>query len=197
MNSFLYKDEELERMIKDGNDRAHAGRLERLRLLLSIESQESYPVNSLAWEYYQEARLCWYVGAFIATIVVSCIAIEELIRAKYRLIKGVGGRLDSGKKVDDVGLADLTQQATKDDLLTSKEARIIHKLRKEIRNPWVHPHDFDTQFVDSQKAMRKPNWLTQDIKLKYSVLVENEARRAIEVASNVFPRISRRFWELE
>ena len=57
-----YSDGEIERLIDDGNKRAHAGRLERLKVLLLTQSQDAFLAPGLALEYYEEARLCWYVG---------------------------------------------------------------------------------------------------------------------------------------
>jgi len=189
-----YNDEELDRIICDANERAHKGRLERLRLLFSLEDREQFPAHSLAYEFYLEARLCWYVGAFVSTIVISSIALEELLRANYRVIKGVGGYLDSGKKIDEAGFADLIDQAEADGGLTSKESRKLHELRKYLRNPWVHPPDIKRDFL-------KPNWLRQDIKIKAPDLgqgdVQEEAKEAIRLLVTAFPRLSRRFLGME
>ncbi len=195
-NDSSYTDEKLEQLIHGANERAHKGRLERLRLLFSAEDQEPFPTPSLAWEFHQEARVCWYVGAFVATIVMSSIAIEELLRANYRVMRGVGGCLENGKKIDGAGFSDLINQATVDKWLTSEESITFHRLRKYLRNPWVHPHDFD-----SENDFLKPNWLRQDIKIKAPNLlqgsVEEEAKEAIQLLVTTFPRISRRFLRME
>jgi hypothetical protein len=196
MDDDSYIVEELDRLIHDANERAHKGRLERLRLLFSVEDQESFPAPSLAWEFYQEARLCWYVGAFVATNVMSGIALEELLRTNYRVTRGVGGCLDNGKKIDEAGFAELIKQATVDKLLTSEESITFHRLRKDLRNPWVHPRDFDYE-----NDFLKPNWLRQDIKIKAPNLlqdgIEEEAKEAIKLLVITFPRISRRFLGME
>lgn len=102
-----YKDEDLERLMRGADERAHNGRLERLRFLLSKQDPNPAPVDALAYEYFEEARLCWYVGAFVATIVMSQLALEEMVRAHYRRWKGVDGKLNEGLKVDEASFLNL------------------------------------------------------------------------------------------
>jgi len=109
-----WEESEIRRLIHEQEDRSFPGRLERLRFLLSIQKQPPFPSPRLAYEYYEEARLCWYVGAFVASIVMVQLAFEELLRSHYRVAKGVGGKLDCGKKVDDAGFANLINEARND-----------------------------------------------------------------------------------
>ena len=121
-----YSDSEIERLIDDGNKRTHAGRLERLKVLLSTQSQDAFPSPGLALEYYEEARLCWYVGAFVSTIIMTQLAFEELLRSHYRVAKAVGGSLDCGKKVNEAGFFDLINEAEKDGWILQSEAESLH-----------------------------------------------------------------------
>jgi len=186
-------DDELEQLIHDANERAHGGRLERLRFLFSQEDTNPAPVEALAYEYYQEARLCWLHGAFVAAIVMGQLAFEELLRSHYRVAKGVAGKLNEHIKVDEAGFADLIRQSESDGWLYPEEAAALNRIRKDFRNPYVHPHDFD---LSNQFA--KPNFLRQYIKIVAPELVESgaesEARENIRILVTLFPSIARRFW---
>lgn len=188
-----YTDAQLEQLIRDANDRAHSGRFKRLRILFSVKDLGSYPIGDLAFEYYEEARLCWYMGAYVAAIVMTQLAFEEMLRSHYRVAKGVGGNLNDRKKVDDAGFADLINQAKGDGWISSEEAAALHKIRRDYRNPYVHPHDFD-----ESNDFSKANFLRQSIKITAPNLVgggaEGEARESISLLITLLPTISRRFW---
>lgn len=183
-------DEELRMMIVEANKRAMNGRIERLRYMLSIEDNTSGYFSGLAYEYYQEARHCWYVGAFVATIVMSQLALEEMLRSYYRMELGIGGKLDNGKKVDSVGFFDLLNQAKQDDLISAEEVQSLNELRKEYRNPFVHPKDIDkrkeakSDFFKQQLKIVMPDLIGKD--------VVEEARNSIRTLVTIFPSVSRR-----
>jgi hypothetical protein len=122
------------------DERARPGRVSRLAALGDAEGVDGYPCPALAHEYFEEARLCWYVGAFVAAILMVQLAFEEFLRSQYRVAKGVGGELRSGIKVDRAGFAELIVQARSDGFLSSSEANELHALRKR-RNPYVHTKD--------------------------------------------------------
>jgi len=191
-----YKDEDLEELMRGTDERAHNGRLERLRFLLSKQDSHPAPVDALAHEYFEEARLCWYVGAFVATIVMSQLALEEMLRAHYRRWKGMDGKLNERLKVDEASFLNLISQAEADGWLSREEAAQLNKIRRDLRNPYVHPHDLKTSNVFAE-----PNWLRQLIKITASQLAENgaedEARQSINTLVELFPSISRRFWGMK
>jgi len=186
-------DDELEQLIVEANENARSGRLERLRFLFSEKDPDSLLGEALAYQYYQEARLSWYMGAFVATIVMSQLAFEELLRSHYRIAKGVGGNLDEHIKVDEAGFADLIRQSEADGWLHPAEAALLSRIRKDFRNPYVHPHDFDVA-----NRLSKPNFLRQLMKIVAGQLVgsraEDEARESIRTLVTLFPTIARRFW---
>ena len=192
----LYNDDELEQLVRDANERAHSGRLERLRFLFSQEDPNPATIEALAYEYYQEARLCWYMGAFVAVIVMSQLALEEMLRAHYRVEKGVHGNLNERIKVDEASFTDLIRQSEADGWLSPEEAAVLNRIRRNFRNPYVHPHDFG---IDNEFS--KPNFLRQLIKITAPQLVESgaedEARESIKILVTLFPSISRRFWGIE
>ena len=186
-------DDELDQLIDEASENARSGRLERLRFLFSEEDPNPLPVEALAYEYYQEARLCWYMGAFVATIVMSQLAFEELLRSHYRVAEGVGGNLDDHIKVDKAGFNDLIKQSEADRWLYPEETALLSRIRKDFRNPYVHPHDFDVG-----NRLLKPNFLGQLTKIVAGELVgsgaEDEARQSIRTLVTLFPTIARRFW---
>lgn len=188
--------EELEQLIRDANERAHNGRLERLGILLSEADLDPAPFPGLAYEYYEEARLCWYVGAFVATIVMSQLALEEVLRSHYRVTKSVGGRLNNLKKVDRAGFADLIRQAEHDGWISSEEAIGLDKLRKNLRNPYVHPKD-----VSKKNDLSKPSFFTQQVKIVSPELLDrsakDEAKETIILLVGLLPKLARRFWGME
>jgi len=191
-----YSDEELEQLMRSADERAHQGRLERLRFLLSRQDPNPAPVDALVQEYFEEAWLCWYVGAFVATIVMSQLALEEMLRAHYRRWKGVDRKLNERLKVDEASFSDLISQAEADGWLSRDEASELNRMRRDLRNPYVHPHDLSTSNVFAE-----PNWLRQLIKITASQLVErgaeDEARQSISALVELLPGISRRFWGME
>jgi len=197
------KESEIRRLISEGDQRSYNSRLERLRFLLSIERQKPFPISALVSEYYEEARLCWYFGAFISTIVMVQLSFEELFRAHYRAAKGVGGELNSGKKVDNASFFDLIEEAKNDKWISLDEANLLHNFRKNIRNPYVHVKDI--QIANGEKAdLRKPNFGTQYFKIKSLKIkdpeikklirfdVEAEAKESIRLLVSSLPEISRR-----
>jgi len=185
--------DELDQLIDEANKNSHSGRLERLRFLFSEEDPNPLPVEALAYEYYQEARLCWYMGTFVATIVMSQLAFEELLRSHYRVAEGVGGNLDEHIKVDEASFRDLIKQSEADGWLHPGETALLSRIRKDFRNPYVHSHDFD-----AGNRLLKPNFLGQLMKIVAGELVgsgaEDEASQSIRTLVTLFPTIARRFW---
>ena len=170
----------------EADERARPGRIARLKWLHAQAPLESYPVPALAQEYFEEARFCWYLGAFIASILMVQLAFEELLRSHYRVARGVGGSLDSGKSVDSAGFAELIRQGRRDDLLSPSEVHDLSSLRKS-RNPYVHTKDV---------GGTGPSFFDQTIKISASELVglgvEQEAKEAIELLTTFFPRLCMR-----
>jgi len=195
MKKTQWDDSEIRKLLLEGDKRSYNGRFKRLRFLLSTEDQDAFPISALAYEYYEEARLCWYMGAFVATIVMIQLSFEELLRSHYRMAKGIGGKLSCGKKVDQVNFSDLISEAHNDGLISEEEAKLLHNLRKNIRNPYVHPRDIKVNL--NEKPNRKTDFFTQYLKIKAPEVVgydvEDEAKGAVQVLVTLLPKISRRF----
>ncbi|MCK4307695.1 hypothetical protein KAW50_05665 [candidate division WOR-3 bacterium] len=161
-----YTKSEIQKFIREADNRSYSGRVERLKFLLSIENQSSFPASALASEYYEEARLCWYVGAFVATIAMVQLAFEELLRSHYRVAKGVGGKLNCGIKVDQASFSNLIDEATNDKWILEEEVKSLHNLRKNVRNPYIHVKDVKVNDY-GKTNLKKPNFLYNILKLKH------------------------------
>lgn len=196
MKKAHWEDSEIRSLILEGDERSYNGRFECLRFLLSIEDQESFPISALVPEYYEEARLCWYVGAFVATIVMVQLSFEELLRSHYRVAKGIDGKLNCSKKVNQANFSDLIDEAYNDNWISEEGAKLLHNLRKNIRNPYVHVRDVKVN-GDEKTDRKRPNFFTQYLKIKAPEVigcdVENEAKEAIQLLVTLLPKISSRF----
>lgn len=197
MKKHNYTESEIKQLICEGDKRSYNGRLDRLKWLITIEHQEAFPAPALAFEYYEEAILCWYVGAFVSTIIMVQLAFEELLRTQYRVAKGIGGKLSCGKKVDNAGFFNLINEAKKEGWISNYEAKSLNNLRKKIRNPFVHVND--TKIKNNGKTdLKKPSFITQYLKIAAPNLigsdVEEEAKEAIGLLVTLFPEISRRYY---
>lgn len=185
----MTKDASPTEVVKMLDRRAHAGRTKRLRLLLNRREYAPFPIDALAFEYFEEARLCWYVGSFVAAIIMSELAFEELLRSRYRIAKCVQGKLDSGKKVDDAGFVDLLEQARLDRTISRKEWLRLDGIRI-LRNPYVHTKDWGHK--------NKPSFFVQLLKYSSPVLVgvsvEGEAKRSVSTLVSLLPVLARRFF---
>ncbi len=189
----------VEAKINESNRREHEGRATRLDYLLSIQTEDYGPYDALALAYYEEARLCWYNGAYVATIVMSQLALEEMLRAHYRVIDYSIIYEPQNVHYGNSTFYQLTQKAETDHWLTPQEARAFHKLRREFRNPFVHPRDTISPENEPNREL-KNNFLEQTVKIyAIDILKSNvmqEAQKSLTILCTLFPRISRRFWEV-
>ena len=199
MKKVSYTETQIKELMRQATRRSYAGRLARLSFLLPLCVQDGFPVPVLAYEYYEEARLCWYMGAFVATIIMAQLSFEELIRSHYRGSQGVGGVLKCGKSVDKAGFYDLVKEAENDKWLEKQDAQLLHNLRKNMRNAFVHAKDIEVG-QNGKPVIDRPNFFTQGLKVHAPTVlgtsVEDEAREAVRLLAVLFPKISSRFWGL-
>jgi hypothetical protein len=191
-------DQELSRLIAEANERALGGRKERLRFLLSVEDARRLPIDALVKEYYEETRFCWFVGAFVATILMVEVTLEEILRSHYR--RAGLSSLSSGKDVRWAYLLDLAQEAARDKLVTAEESRAIERIVRHFRNPFVHTREARPA-EDAREAGEldlKSDWLTQLTKIVAPQLVfsdvQDEARDSVSFLASFLPTFSRREW---
>lgn len=184
-------DFEIERMVRESHEHSLSEKVSRLKFLFAHQKEDAFPGPMLACLYYDEARLCWVSGAFVATIIVVQLAFEELFRNHYRVVCGVEGSLKSGRKVDLVGFAELVSECEQDGLLSFEEVQVFTDLRKKLRNPYVHVKD-----SKPSKTGNESSFITQMLKISAPELVgasvEHEAQFAIKLLTKKFPDISKR-----
>ncbi|MBZ5568981.1 MAG: hypothetical protein LAN64_14155 [Acidobacteriia bacterium] len=175
------------------DERARQGRVDRLNVLNIGISTDPIPIPALAAEYFEEARLCWYTGAYIAAILMAQLSFEEFFRSHYRAVFGVGGKLKSGSTIDRAQFFDLLNEANQDGTITQEEFCRLDGIRK-ARNAYVHTKDS----VPSDVA--KPNFFDQMLKVSAPHLVgisaENEARTSIQTLVELFAPICARSFGL-
>ena len=192
-----YAETDVERLIEVSNEREHVGRVERLRMLISVPQLQEFPCSALALAYHEEARLCWCMGAYVATIVMSQLAFEELLRAHYRAFTG---DLDRRKKLDNASFATLIVTAQGDGWILEDEAVQLHNMRRNYRNAYVHPHDY-TNWATQDKDSDKPNFQKQTLKIYAPELMDqgvtDEAWESIRLLVSLLPKVSRRLWRLD
>jgi len=186
-----YSDSQLKKMILGQDKGTFDDRLERLRYLMSISpGDESVPFPSVVLAYYEEARLCWYHGAFVSAIVMAQMAFEELLRSHYRAI-GINKLPLTGKPPDDANFVQLIKQAEQDGYLTVQEAKHIDKIRREYRNRYVHVKN--AKIVDGKQDMKSSNWLTIGMKAlcrnPYGDDASDEARETMCILVSILPDI--------
>ena len=195
-----YSDEEIHSMVEDANAREQSEREERLKFLISVQSEGEFPAPVLAREYYDEARLCWLYGAFVSTILMSQLAIEELLKNHFRVSKGVKGCLRDEKTVDDSYLFDLVEEAKEEGLIGKEEADDLDQIRKTYRNPYTHVKDVTSPRDAKGKKNQSGNFFDQGLKIHNPDLsrellgtsVIDEAQHVITLLCNYFPVISSR-----
>jgi len=177
------------KMIKDKGESELEEKVERLRLLISNITDEYIPIPSLAFQYFEEARLCYYHGAFIATIFMVHLVFEELLRNHYRVIRGQKEKLISKNKelmnVDKASFLDLIDEAKEDNYITKEESKKLHRLRK-LRNRLQHTKD-----VPPYRINLKGSWFAQDLRIRTQI--DKDAEWAINLLLTTFVSICKRW----
>jgi len=105
-------------------------RARRLSFLARFKRPGARALPYRSYEYIEDARMCWLVGAHLAAIVMAQLAAEELLRAIFRTW-GLS-HLD-----ERAGFARLITEGRKRGLITDEEAEQLHALRR-IRNELAH-----------------------------------------------------------
>jgi len=181
--------EELKEIIKKRNDTELNEKVNRLWFLVSNTSEELFPTPILAFHYFEEARLCYLHGAFIATIFMVHNAFEELLRSFYRVIRGQKEKIISKRRsvnVDDATFKELIDDAENERFITKEEARSLHKLRR-LRNKLQHTKD-----VPPYQKSLGDSWVIQSMRVESRV--EKDARWAIKFLLNRFPSMCKRLF---
>lgn len=178
--------EKLKASILEADKRSLEGRLDRLLLLRNHLSDEFVPFPHIVLEYFEETKLCFYQGAFVASILMASATFEELFRQIYR-------DANEMKKANTRGLANLVSYAVEDDLISPAEAEKLTELRR-LRNKFTHIRidfkkiDFKKKrtFLDFILLWRHPH--------KETLPIEALAEDAIKIFSELVPELCHRFW---
>jgi hypothetical protein len=177
-------DEKLLDWIDRQHARARKGKLDRFRVLL--HTPDLIPAPLLAFQYFEECRLCWLSGAFVATIAMAQIAFEELLRDRYRAEKGFGGMLNPDVTVDFAGFKELIQQAEIENVITRKEAAALHRLRV-MRKTYAHTKSPKEPALSAMEYVYRQ--AEKFVENKGKIRVKEEAQRATELLLSIFPRL--------
>jgi len=130
-------DEELVLYLKEEDSTSLPYRLKRIRFMVKAFSKENgylvLPGGELSLHFFEEARLCYLNGQFIACVMLCQSLLEEIFRG---LLRETGIMLD--RDLNKAGFETLTEEALKHALITLSEAEAFHRLRS-YRNKYVHP----------------------------------------------------------
>lgn len=215
----MEEEEELHRMVETSNENENNGRIARLRVLVDNQTREGFFCHALAHNYFEEAKMCWYSGCYVSTIIMSQLAIEELLRSHYRnmshcFIQEEDGTMrqfppedckepvlkwanrDSMKKgyqkVDSATFMQLVEEALCDSLITHPQADKLGHLKKALRNPYVHSEDVNGSSVFCPESRSS---VSLSMKISSPGLIGDtveEAETAIVLCLSVFVQICHR-----
>jgi hypothetical protein len=188
------KEEIREHAIKADRDDLE-DKVERWAYLMKIQ-YDGYMFSPVVSQlYYTEAKYCWYHGDYIATIVLSQMAMEDLVRHHFEVARH--GKFLSGKKIDGATFKCLIDEALAEGYIEKGEAKKLHHLRKKLRNPYVHTDRKDVKVHLEEKGEFKetslPNFMALSMKIRQlSIIdknVQDEAKEAITILIKVFTSI--------
>lgn len=180
------QDDRLKAMIIEADKRSFEGRLNRLRFLLEILGENYVPFPKIVLEYFEETKLCFYEGAFVASILMASATFEELFRQIYR------DRSET-KKAKSRGLADLVNRALDDSLIFPDEARRLTELRR-MRNKFTHIK-IGFQRIDFNKKRTFLDFLLLwEEPYKETLPIEDLAEDTIKIFARLLPKLCNRFW---
>ena len=178
--------DKLKAMMIEADKRSFECRLDRLDFLLKNLGEDYVPFPAIVLEYFEETKLCFYEGAFVASIVMASATFEELFRQIYR-------NTNEMEKANARGLANLVSYAVGDDLISSNEAEKLTELRR-LRNKFTHIRigfkgiDFKKKrtFLDFMLLWRDRH--------KETLPIETLAKDAIKIFAKLLPELCNRFW---
>jgi len=159
----------LERQLEKSDRQSFNSRLERLKWLDSIFPKGySFMMPSEAFHVFEEARLAFINGEFVATLLLANAFLEQWL----------------GNVLASEGHAKEAQQGLAVILRCMEEMGLLHefisntadRLRK-IRNPFVHLKSFDHEHRLTQRVLRE--------QIDPCSLLEEDARNAISLMLHV------------
>jgi len=137
-SNFKSETDRADLMVRRLDETEHRGRVWRMKKVMASIYDENFIASALAATYYEEARWCWISGAYVATILMSQVAIEEALRSHFRMNRKRNDPLVRTVTVDGASFRQLIDQAMAEGWISATRARELHRLRKMLRNPYVH-----------------------------------------------------------
>lgn len=189
--------EEAEALLDKWEESEHHARVWRTKRLYSSMRKGAFVSSSLAHAYFEEARVCWICGAYVSTILMTQLAFEEELRSHYRVARGVRGTLDGKVAVDQASFNQLIHQAEVEGWISRIQAKALHRIRKSLRNPYVHTKDSEKIGERGRRQRgfeRKSDFFAQTMKIHAPSFetgsVVGEAQEAIKALLKHFPRVA-------
>lgn len=158
-----------------GEDEAsREARLERLRWLVETFGEPRHLLfrgGPISYRAFEEARLCFLHGQFIATTLLSQVVLEHMLAGLFHS----AGRDD----LKGSGFKRLMKEAVKERIISAEEHDAFERIRQR-RNPVVHYRDPMNQENIMYRAMREDTTIRQ--------VLEDDARTALYTIFNLLNR---------
>ena len=178
--------EELAALVREADAKSFEGRLSRLEFLLENLGEGYTLFPAIVLQYFEETKLCFYEGAFVASILMVSATFEELLRQIYREINQM-------EKANARGLSELVENAICDDLISSEEMEELTNLRK-LRNKFTYINiGFGEGSKKNKKTLLDYALLWGDPR-EQNLPIEELSKDAIRVFARLLPEVCNRFW---
>jgi len=141
--------ERADSIVRRLNESEHRGRVWRTKKVLSSIEDENFIGSALSAAYYEEARWCWVSGAYVATILMTQMALEEGLRSHFRFSREKNAHFPKGVTLSSATFYHLIDRAKAEGWVSPTRAKDFHRLRKMLRNPYVHTRQAAKKTTDS------------------------------------------------
>jgi hypothetical protein len=135
---FSSETERADSIVRKLNESEHRGRVWRTKKVLSSIDDGNFIGSALSAAYYEEARWCWISGAYVATILMTQMALEEGLRSHFRFSREKDAHFPKGVTLNSATFYHLIERAKAEGWISPTRAKDFHRLRKMLRNPYVH-----------------------------------------------------------
>lgn len=156
------------------DEASREARLERLRWLVENFGEPRHLLfwgGPISYRAFEEARLCFLNGQFIATTLLCQVILEHMLAALFH-----SARRDD---LEGSGFKRLIDEAVKERFITPEEYDAFDRIR-ERRNPLVHYRDPMNQENVMYRLIREDKTLEQ--------VFEDDAKMALSVIFNLLSR---------
>ena len=157
------------RTLERFDKRTFSDRLKRLQWLQTVYPKGyGFLMPPETMFIFREAKMSFINGEHISTLLLANSFVEHWLSSN--IAHGENSKLANS------GLAKLVQHCRQNKLINAKVLDRIDELR-EIRNPFVH--------LKPAEHKKRIMWRTIDKKTNYSVLLEEDAKRALTLMYNI------------